>query len=286
MPREGLTLAQTEDVLFSLITGRSVGVAPADPASFVVETPRASAAERVAVYAFMYRARLVEALASQFPRLAQLLGAEAFAELTHGYMDDHPSTQPSLRFLGANFADWLSHKRPKLAELYIDLTKLEWSRADIFDTRDEPVLDLDAIRSWPQEHFAELPIKLVAAHRLLVLRRGTAAHWQRIGSEAAVEEVMEETAEAAVKAAVKAAVEDASGSTSGSESILVWRQGASVFHRLVDDAEASVLTLAASGTTLGIICESAASQPAIQDPTRQSFAWLWSWSNDHLLSAP
>src|SRR5664279_4086210 len=91
MRPERLTLEATQSALFSLITGRETGVAPADPAKFIVGDERAGADERVAVYAFMYRARLAEALESQFPRLAKLLGAEVFAELCDAYVDAHPS---------------------------------------------------------------------------------------------------------------------------------------------------------------------------------------------------
>src|SRR5438552_11615450 len=53
--------------------------------ALVVSDARASAHERVQVYAYMYRARIAEALESQFPRLARLLGADAFAALAFAY---------------------------------------------------------------------------------------------------------------------------------------------------------------------------------------------------------
>jgi hypothetical protein len=225
---------------------------------------RASAAERIAVYTFMYRARLVEALESQFPRLAKSVGSERFTELAHGYVDEHPSTRPSLRFLGISFADWLARGRPEL--LLADLAKLEWARADIFDARDEVAFRVDLIRAWPQDRFADLPIRLINAHRLLVLGRGTAEHWRRIGDEEPAQ--------------------DKDISTPGTEAVLVWRQSVAVYHRTVDDAERAVLDLAAGGTSLGRICECADARGDVEDAVGQSFAWIWGWATDQLLASP
>jgi hypothetical protein len=230
----------------------------------VVGDAQASAAERIAVYAFMYRARLVEALESQFPRLAKSVGSESFTELAHGYVDEHPSIRPSLRFLGISFADWLSRRRPE--QILADLAKLEWARADIFDVRDEVAFGVNAIRAWPQDRFAEVPVKLINAHRLLEVGRGTAEYWRRIGDEEPAH--------------------DKDISTPGSEAVLVWRQGVVVYHRTVDDAERAVLDLAAGGTSLGRICECADARGDVGDAVGQSFAWIWGWATDQLLASP
>jgi hypothetical protein len=263
MPRDGLTLAEAQDALFAHISGFVDSGLPT-PDSFVVGDARASAAERIAVYTFMYRRRLVEALESQFPRLAKSVGSERFSELAHGYVAEHPSTRPSLRFVGSSFADWLSRRRP--APMLADLAKLEWARVDIFDVRDEVAFGVDAIRAWPQERFADLPIKLIDAHRLLVVGRGTAEHWRRVGAEEPDQ--------------------NREVSAPGSEAVLVWRQGMAVYHRTVDDAERAVLDLAAGGTSLGRICECGGARGDVEDAVGQSFAWIWGWANDQLLVSP
>jgi hypothetical protein len=270
MPRDLWTLAKTQDALSSLITGCKMGHDLADPDAFVVGDARANAAERVAVYAFMYRARLVEAMESHFPRLAKQVGEAAFADLVSEYVEMHPSMHPSLRLLGAAFADWLVRRHAGLG--LADLAKLEWARADIFDAEDEPVLDVETIRTWPQARFAELPIKLIGAQRQLVLARGTVAAWLR-SEEWADDEAVES---------------DAAARTSSAESVLVWRQGVVVFHRTVGEAECDALALAATGTTLGRICACAGEQPDItlEEAISQAFTWLWSWASDQLLTAP
>jgi hypothetical protein len=216
----------------------------------------------VAVYAFMYRARLAEALESQYPRLAKVLGAEAFFELCGAYVDAYPSTHWSLRFLGARFADWFGHRFPD--GILAGLAALEWARDDVFDAADEPTLSMDDLRCWPAEGFAKLPIRLIQAHRIIEVAAGTADLWERIESEGS----------------------DCSAiAATGRESLLVWRQGVAVYHRTVDTAEREALGLASTGTTVGRLCELAALARNGDQAVRQAFAWIWSWANDHLLVA-
>jgi hypothetical protein len=59
-------------------------------------------------YRFAYRARLVEALQDNHPALHQALGDAAFTALTHAYLAEHPSSEPSIRWFGAQLADFMA----------------------------------------------------------------------------------------------------------------------------------------------------------------------------------
>ena len=177
-----LPLASIQAALLSRITGLQLGPA-FDPVSVIRGDARGSAEERLAVYAFMYRSRLVEALGSQFPRLARLVGDDGFADLTAGYVADRPSRHPSLRELGRALPGWLAAERPGEPAL-APLATLEWARADLYDVADEPAMTLDAPRAFPPERFGELPLRLIAAHRLVDVAPGTEALWDGLGPDA------------------------------------------------------------------------------------------------------
>ena len=162
------SLGSVQAALLSRITGQELGAPELTTTSLIHGDARASAEERLAVYSFMYGARLVEALASQFPRLAHLLGAEAFADLTAEYVAERPSRHPSLRELGRALPGWLAAQRPDAPAL-ASLAALEWARADVYDLADEPAMTLDAPRAFPSERFGELPLKLIAAHRFVAV---------------------------------------------------------------------------------------------------------------------
>src|SRR5688572_22352259 len=74
----------------------------------VNETATVPAATRLGVYFGAYRYRLVEALANNMPRLHQLLGDGAFAQLARDYIAANPSHFTSVRWFGDRLAHSLT----------------------------------------------------------------------------------------------------------------------------------------------------------------------------------
>jgi hypothetical protein len=251
--------------VMSLITGQKVGLLAPDAAAFIVGDARASADERVHVYAHMYHARIVEALESQFPRLAKLLGANAFAELASAYISDEPSRHPSLRYVGERLPAWLGAERSDSPTL-VALAALEWARADVFDLADEAPLTLDAVRAWPLDRFGELPLHLITAHRLVTVSAGTAGLWDALGTDL-----------------LKGDGDAPDGVES--ESLVVWREGTLVYHRLVGQAERAALELASKGATFGALCESLLATHGDEAAVAQAYAWMSTWLADGLVRA-
>ncbi len=270
MPPDATSLMAVENAIFSMITGLGDEVGPPAPARYIVSDRRASADERLQVYARMVRSRLVEALEGQFPNLARKFGHDAFTSLALSYLAEYPSRNPSLGFLGHALPAWLA-RQARLGDegrVLSDLARLEWARHEVFDERDQAVLDVATLRELPASAFAELPLRLVTASRLVVVAAAVPALWSALegsGDEA-----------------------HAFGSESlDPRTVLVWRQGVSVFHRTLADAEAGALErIASGGAGFGAICESLASALPAEEATARAFAWLSTWAGDELLVAP
>jgi hypothetical protein len=261
------SLASIQTALLSQITGHELGDPALETTSLIRGDARATAEERLAVYSFMYRSRLVEALESQFPRLARLLGADAFAEATVDYVADHPSRHPSLRELGRALPGWLAVQRADHPELS-GLAALEWARADVYDLADEPAMTLDAPRAFPAERFGELPLRLIAAHRFVEVGLGTEALWDGLGADAA-----------GPPDVVHAPLEATPGAT-----LLVWRQEIAVYHRAVDPDERAALALVSGGSQFGVICDALSAAHGDRTAAARAFAWLSAWIADGLLT--
>jgi hypothetical protein len=310
-------LPSTQTALLAMITDAAPHPFTPSADALVVSDARASADERVHVYAHMYRTRIAEALESQFPRLARLLGAVAFAELALAYVADHPSRNPSLRFIGNELPDWLERKHGSIG--LSDLARVEWARSDVFDVVDEPTLTVDALRAWPLDDFMRLPVKLVAAHRMVTVDFAISAFWDQIGAApggalsslddsdggdcsqgcdhgetAPVDAQSEDGNPGRVPKPSCAGLRPAEpgcvhapdpAELAAGESLLVWRQGAEVYHRVITDAEHDVLELAAAGTTFGAICDALPSWRPTEEASAQAFTWLWSWTTADLLVA-
>jgi Putative DNA-binding domain len=257
MPPEGL--AEQQAALFARITGLPVGDA-AGAAAFVVGDARASAEQRLQVHATMYRLRMAEALESQFPQVAVALGPEAFGRASLAFVSEVPSRHPSLRELGRGFPGWLARARPDRPEL-AGLARLEWARADVFDLADQRPLAVQALRELPPERFAELPLRLVDAHRFVDLDGPALALWGASSDG-----------------------DLAGGALSGGA--LVWRRDVTVHHRGLGAAERATLEAVSRGTIFGTICEQLAAGRSDEQAAAQAFSWLSTWAMDGLLLDP
>ncbi len=261
-------LAGLQADLFARITGLPVGD-PSRAAAAVVGDGRASAEQRVQVYATMYRLRIAEALESQFPRVARALGPEAFAEAAVAFVADAPSRHPSFRELGRGFADWLARRPPGAPDdltALAALARLEWARTEVFDLADQAVLTVDALRALSPDQFAELPLRLVDAHRFVDVDRTVLETWARLRDPA------------------DGAAEPAAASGDATGSALVWRQDVAAYHRGLGASERSTLEQLAGGTTFGAVCERLSDGRSDQEAAAQAFTWLSTWALDGLLA--
>jgi hypothetical protein len=222
---------------------------------------RATADERLEVYAFMYQSRLAEALEATFPRLALHLGHARFGAASAAYVAEHPSRNPSLRHFGAAFPPWLRSHAPEEAAAAA-LAELEWARADVFDAPDEETLDREEAGALVARQGAGATLGLIGAHRLLSLPVAAAALWDApgVGGEVPV---------------------------LAAEHLVIWRQDVSVYHRVVGPDELRVLHAAARTTTLGALCEGEALRgDDLEAASQRVFGWLALWLADGLVARP
>ena len=144
-----------------------------------------TAAERLAIYANAYYARLLECLAAYYPVLQGALGEEVFESFAFEYLQRHPSKSYTLDRLGENFSRFLDETRPDPEEggwpdFLIDLATLEWNIHQVFDgpgVEFQPLLTAETLRSFPAERFAEARLVPVPCLRLLAFRYPVNAYY-------------------------------------------------------------------------------------------------------------
>lgn len=109
--------------------------------SVVTRSRNLEAADRLAIYANAYYARLLDCLGEVFPILKRTLGEEVFNGFGFGYLQNYPSQSYTLQHLGQHFITYLDETRPDSSdsdagdwtEFLIDLARLEWTIYDVFD---------------------------------------------------------------------------------------------------------------------------------------------------------
>ena len=131
---------------------------------------RLSAEARVTVYADMYLARLVEALAAEFPRLATALGEGAFAALAIAYFRVCPSTHPTIQHVGLELPGYLSRRPLRIAPYAADLARLDQATSEVYVAQgigEEPLVSRDELRRVPQAAWPTLRFRVTPTFRVL-----------------------------------------------------------------------------------------------------------------------
>jgi Putative DNA-binding domain len=218
--------------------------------------------QRLDIYADMYRARLVDVLREDYPRVLAILGDEEFQALACRYLLQHPSTHPSVRYVGRRFADFLGGEPG--GRLFLgDLARLEWARVEVFDAPDADPLRLSDLESLPASDWPTLRLRPIPA--CLVVECAWPAHeiW------AAAEEPVPGLA----------GVGRPEAST-----IRVWREGWSVSHAAMGDLERRVFPLLERGESFARLCAAAEGGLEPEAAARAVGSLLMRWLEDGLLA--
>ena len=148
-------------------------VAPEDVSTVVRDRRGLDAAQRLQIYAGMYPLRMRDALRSDYPALAGLLGERGFEKLVADYVAVHPSRRFTLARLGDHLPEFLTGwGSPRRRGLRTDVARLEQAGAQVFDAEESAPMDADALRAVPAADWPNLRLSPAAAFRLVRVRPG------------------------------------------------------------------------------------------------------------------
>ena len=149
--------------------------------SVVTRSRDLEAADRLAIYANAYYARLIECIGDVFPVLKRVLGEEVFDGFAFEYLQSYPSKRYTLNFLGDKFIDFLRETRPDSekekdqadwTDLLIDLAILEWTIYEVFDgpgTEQDRMLEADDVTDVDPAAWLEIHLQTPPCLKLLEL---------------------------------------------------------------------------------------------------------------------
>ena len=216
-----------------------------------------SPAERVAIYATSYFARLHDALLEDFPATDALLGHERFHAAAQEYSREHPSTSPDLADFGAGFAAFL-RVAPEA-----ELAALEWARVESFRGADAPALDPLRLAAIAAERWAAIRFVPHPSLRLVAASTRIDAVWRDADREKPI---------------------TAPGAESGS--LRIWRQQNTVYHSWMAAAESAALDALVRGETLATAAERSAALGAAEPEKAAALlnTWLGEWLTDGIFT--
>jgi hypothetical protein len=276
IPPERARLADVQGQLYDLITApegvakrlTELGRGQGDLETVVRSSGQLSAVERVDVYANMYFFRILEVLADEYAKIVTLMGPDAFHNLVTDYLLACRPAHPSLREVGARLpaflvAHPLAEGRPWLSEL----AQLERLRLELFDGPDAETLTLDAVRALPPEALPELALRAIPCHATLRTEYAISPLWR------------------ALEGSTSENGHSSEAPPNSAETILVWRQQLTVFHRVLDPDEVVCLSLLRDGATFAAVCEQVLDGAPAETAAQRAFELLARWLGDGLLVA-
>lgn len=222
---------------------------------------RAPIATRLAIYSNAYRARLMEALGANYPRLRELMGPEAFNDVALDYIAAHPSHFRSVRWFGAQLAASLelSHrKQPWLA----DLAQWEWVLAAAFDAPDAQPIDESSLAALTADEWPTLRLAFHPSLQRLAVQTNAPAVFKALSEEREPPEPQR---------------------LPNDQQWLIWRQVLTTRYRSLDDAETAALDAALHGAGFDQVCEALCAHCDPQDVPLRAASLLRSWIADGLI---
>ncbi len=148
-------------------------LAPEDTPRVVREQGELTGVERLQIYAGMYPLRMVEALRSDYPALAHLLGTRRFERLVRDFVAAHPSRSFTLARLGDRFPEFVAGwGSPRRRGLLADVARLELAATQVIDAGVTAPIDPSALSAVPAGEWARTKLVPAAAFRIVKVRPG------------------------------------------------------------------------------------------------------------------
>lgn len=206
----------------------------------IVDDAKVGVNRRLAIYFDSYRLRIIEALATAYPKLESLTGDDLFERLAREYIDKFPSTYHNIRWYGGHMREHLLYSLPE-HPVTAEMAAFEWALSLAFDAEDVPELSLQDLAEIPAENWSALQFNFQPAIQIVRFRWNIIAIWKALDAE--------ETPPALLQDSIYT-------------SWIVWRRDFSSQFRSMDEMEVIALHLAMTGATFAEVCERLEGQEA------------------------
>ena len=123
--------------------------------------------------------KLVRALEDIYPVCCRLVGTQFFTAMIRQYIRRNPSRSPDLGDYGEQLPDFIAQFKPAATLPYLpDVAHLEWHWHRVFNSADQPSLDLTALGKVPPKHWPDLVFQLPSNSVLLTSDYPVHRIWQ------------------------------------------------------------------------------------------------------------
>ncbi len=230
----------------------------------IVTTDNALAEHRLAAYYNAYRARLIEALAFDFPACQTLLGDDKFEYLVIAYIKTYPSHYPSVRWVGKDLVAYIKQQDTFESQDFLaEIALFEWHQSLVFDGSDPHHLFQLEEMVFPPEQWPELNFTFIPNLQKIDLYFNACQFWQAVEDNSELPTINKDEYPT---------------------QWLIWRQQLDPHWRSLDVHEAWALQQAQDGANFGAICEGLTEWVDAEHVAIVAAGFLKQWLTDELIT--
>jgi hypothetical protein len=232
----------------------------------IIDDAKVGVNKRLGIYYDAYRFRIIEALATAYPKQHVMLGDTLFDQTARSFIDQFPSTYHNMRWVGGHMQTHLKNTLPQ-HPIAAEMAAFEWALGLAFDAEDAPILGLQDLAAVPPENWAALKFSFHPSLQVLSLQWNVVQIWNALE--------IEQPPPAIAKT---------------DESCLVWRQGTSLesglnsHFRSLDAAEYAAIQQLIAGASFGDLCEKLQENASEEEATMQAAQYLAGWLNEGIMT--
>lgn len=227
------------------------------------ETRPLNSAQRLSIYQNAYRSRLFSTIDDSYPCLGSLLGDELYNALINSYIDQHPSTSPSIDKFGSKLPSFISAFEPICHQLIaVELCAFEYQLQLTFNAKDSVPIGAEFLQSVPDHEWPNLKFKLTPGFSLKHFRMNTCEVWQALKDEG----------------------HPKIQTLAHPKAWIIWRQELVTQFQSVETDEACLLELVEQGHTFESLCEALLEWWPEEKVPERAFQLLHKWLGLGLLS--
>lgn len=231
-------------------------------AESIIDDAKVGVQKRLSIYFDAYRYRIIEALASAYPKLKLLVGDDLFEKIARSYIAEYPSTYQNIRWYGSHMHRHLLDYLPE-HPITAEMAAFEWALSSAFDAEDAPELTLQDLAEIPPQDWPGLSFKFQPAIQIIRLRWNIVPIWNALNMEEAP----------------PALVQDSSYT-----SWLIWRKDLNPHFRSMSELEVIAQHMAMSGATFAEVCTSLESEMTAEEAIAKAAQFLAGWLEEGMIS--
>lgn len=221
---------------------------------------------QLGIYGNAYKARLIEALRTNYPALHQLLGDQDFDAMAAAYLEQYPSQKVSIRWFGDCLAVFLQWTDPySQLPVFAELAAFEWALRHALDAANAAQIGVEELQNIAPENWGDMQFNLHPSVTLLSLQWNAPQIWKALTDNASLPERNQTPMH-----------------------WLVYRQrNLSSGWRSLSDIELSLLQWVQDGYSFADLCEKLSTiTPDATEVPLQAARMLWQWADAGLLTTP